>query len=89
VRQNETSQTQRVVGRSPEQPSPKCCSPKNLLLEFQHVNGTDGPVEVSLFGMHARGVQCGPPAIGRASVRHVTQVTNQRDGYHSPLPTHH
>jgi len=51
VRQNETSQTQRVVGRLPEQPSPKCCSPKNLLLEFQDVNGTYGPVKVSLFGM--------------------------------------
>jgi len=31
VPKNETSQTQRVTGRSPEQPSPKCCSRTSLL----------------------------------------------------------
>src|ERR1700756_5632006 len=39
---NETSQTQRVVGRSPEQPSPKCCSISRLRLRPKLGNSTDG-----------------------------------------------
>src|SRR6516162_7447397 len=41
--QNETSQTQRVMGRSPEQPSPKCCSIARLRFRWRFGNGTDGP----------------------------------------------
>ena len=41
-RKNETSQTQRVTGRSPEQPSPKCCSRTRLLGRAKYGNGTDG-----------------------------------------------
>jgi len=39
---NETSQTQRVTGRSPEQPSPKCCSRTSLPGRRKYGNGTDG-----------------------------------------------
>ena len=42
VPKNETSQTQRVTGRSPEQPSPKCCSKTSLLGYEKYGNGTDG-----------------------------------------------
>src|SRR5690242_8468979 len=40
---NETSQTQRVTGRSPEQPSPKCCSRGNLRPPKVLENGTNVP----------------------------------------------
>ena len=40
---NETSQTQRVTGRSPEQPSPKCCSRRNLRPRHVVGNGTNVP----------------------------------------------
>jgi len=39
---NETSQTQRVTGRSPEQPSPKCCSRTSLRGDPGDGNGSDG-----------------------------------------------
>src|SRR5882762_9305018 len=57
--QNETSQTQRVLGRSPEQPSPKCCSIANLLLALFGGNGTNGP---------CLWISCHPPSCSPTSV---------------------
>jgi hypothetical protein len=55
---NETPQTQRVVGRSPEQPSPKCCSRRNLRSGAGVGNGTKVPVLLSSRKV-AIGVECG------------------------------